>query len=142
MLNVQEHHWCSLQCRITLHHQPQGCRPEATRFSQLLHISSSCILNQACNKDGTVQMQCLPRVGADCNAGMLVCRPDALHWHHCTVLAAPEAHHKQASRHTTLNQAIKQAGTQHPGKQAGTQQVVKRPEGLQASRHPGHSSTA
>lgn len=65
-----------------------------------------------------VQMQRLPHVAAACDAG-IVCRPDTLHWHHCTVLAAPEAHHKQASRPTSHNtQPSKQAGTHHPTKQA------------------------
>ena len=70
-----------------------------------------------------VPMQWLLNVGAEYNAG-IVCRPDALHWHQSTVLAGPEAHPKQASRHTTVNRS-NQAGAQHPAKQSGTQQVAK-----------------
>ncbi len=143
MLKVQEHHWCSLQACITLHHQSQSGHPDATRFRQTALCQRSSHFKSCM---GWIQHP------YRCNAFPMlrqhvmqapVCRPDALHWHHYTVLAAPEAHHKQASRHTTLNQASrhttpnqaskqahniqpsKQADTQHLGKQAGKQQVGK-----------------
>ena len=100
-----------------------------------------------------VQMQRLPHVAAACDAG-IVCRPDTLHWHHCTVLAAPEAHHKQASRptshnsqpskqtrngqpsrHTTPNQASKQAHSTQPKKQTHNTQTSRHTAPRQASRH-------